>query len=100
MVGKKIIVLAMLAWLAIVLATYGSAEPQCRLVSEVYTVRAGDTLDEISYKYMAKSPVTRDIREFREGVIELNWDRIFKDRYPHGIIYPGDMLQINYWLKE
>ncbi len=100
MVSKRLFTLAVLIWMAIVLATYGSAEPQGRLVSEVYTVRAGDTLDAISYKYMAKSSVPRDVREFREGVIELNWDRVFRNRYPYGLIYPGDKLVINYWVKE
>ncbi len=97
---KKIFQLAVMVWMALVLATYGSAEPQGRMMSETYTVQTGDTLDGISYKYMAKSSVRRDVREFREGIIELNYDSVFKDRYPHGLIKPGDKLQINYWIKE
>lgn len=81
-------------------ASYGNAELKGHLVSEMYTVKSGDTLTDISYQFMKKSSVKRDIREFREGIIELNYDRIFKDRYPHGLIIAGDQLEINYWQAD
>lgn len=93
---------AVMVWLAITLATsYGSSEPLAgKLVTEIYTVATGDTLDDISYHFMGKSSVRRDVREFREGIIQLNWEEVFKDRYPHGLILPGDKLRINYWVEE
>ena len=92
---------AILLVIAIVLLTsFGSAEPQGRLVIETYIVKSGDTLDAISYRFIAKSSVRRDIREFRESIIELNWDTVFKDRQPYGLIHPGDRLQINYWKED
>jgi hypothetical protein len=70
------------------------------MVTETYIVQSGDTLDAISYKFMSKSSVLRDVREFREGIIQLNWDEVFKGRYPYGVIYPGDSLLVNYWVKK
>jgi hypothetical protein len=86
------------ALIVLAVASCGAEEPpKGHLVSEVYTVVSGDTLDEISYKFMAKSSVRRDVREFREGVIETNWE-LLKDR-PHGMICAGDKLVINYYQK-
>lgn len=73
-------------------------KPLGHVVTEYYTVVSGDTLDDISYKFMAKSSVRRDVREFRCGIEELNWD-IFKNRQ-RGMIYPGDRLQVNYWVSD
>ncbi len=59
-----------------------------------YEVEAGDTLDSIAKTYMKKNTYApRDIKEFRQGIIELNpWllDRNMK---------PGDRLEIRYWRK-
>lgn len=70
------------------------------LVTETCTVAAGDTLDGIAARYMARNDYgPRDVREFRQGIIELNYD-LLGDREP-GLIYPGDRLKINYWkVKE
>ncbi|SDD39389.1 LysM peptidoglycan-binding domain-containing protein [Sporomusa acidovorans] len=96
---KKVAVMGLMILLAI--ASYGNSEPpKGHLVSEFYIVKSGDTLDEIASKFIAKSSVRRDIREFREGIIELNYDKVFKDRYPYGTIYAGDHLQINYWEED
>ena len=84
---------------SIFVLTGADAQPQGQLVTETYTVRAGDTLDDISYRYMAKSGMPRDVREFRQGVIELNFDEVFAGRTP-GAIFPGDHLKINYWVKK
>lgn len=95
--------LKLLAWsiavgMVVFLLTGMDNQPKGHLVSETYTVSAGDTLDDISYRYMAKSSVHRDVREFREGIVELNWDK-FAGRVP-GMIYPGDKLLVNYWVAE
>lgn len=70
------------------------------LVSESYTVKSGDTLWDISSKYIEKNTYgKRDIREFTHGIIELNYDEVFKDRKP-GEIHVGDDLKINYFVKK
>lgn len=97
MIDRRALLVAVLIVLA--LTSCGNTEPKGKLVSETYTVVSGDTLDEISYRYMAKSAVRRDVREFREGIIQENWDAVFKDRQPYGLIHPGDRLQINYWVE-
>ncbi len=95
---KRLLIVALIA---ASLASCGNiSEPKGELKTETYIVQASDTLDEISYRYMQKSSVRRDVREFREGIIELNYDSVFKDRYPHGLIKPGDRLQINYYVTK
>lgn len=67
------------------------------LVEDTYMVVQGDTLWSISAKYIEKNTHgPRDIREFISGIVELNYDRVFKGRKP-SMIYPGDELRINYW---
>jgi len=98
MLNRQHLTTLVFIWLAIVLLTScGNTEPQGALVTVTYIVQIGDTLDEISYQFMGKSAAMRDVREFREGIIELNWETVFKDRQPHGLLMPGDRLQINYW---
>jgi len=95
---KRLVIAGLIAF---AVASCGNAEPpKGELKTEIYTVVSGDTLDEISYKFMAKSSVRRDIREFRTGIIQENWETVFKDRYPYGLIYPGDHLKINYWKED
>ncbi|QDR80309.1 hypothetical protein [Sporomusa termitida] len=104
MLKRQYFIVAVLVWLIIVLTVScgNSNEPVAngKLVTEVYIVKAGERLDDISYHFMSKSSVSRDVREFREGIIALNWDTVFADRYPHGLILPGDKLLINYWVEE
>lgn len=79
----------------------GASEPsgQSKLVTETYTVKAGDTLWNIAGQYMDKNTYgPRDIREFYHGIIELNHDTVFKGR-PPALIQPGDELKINYWVS-
>ncbi len=96
-------VIALLAWLVIVLAvSCGNADEPIKgkLVTEVYIVQSGDQLWNIAAKYMDKNTYgPREIREFYHGIIELNYDTVFDGREP-GLILPGDRLQINYWVKE
>jgi hypothetical protein len=69
------------------------------LVTEYYTVQ-NEVLWDIAAKFIDKNTYgTRDIREFISGIIELNYDRVFKDR-PRGEVHLGDVLQINYWIKK
>lgn len=91
-------------WLFIVLTlvfmvscSEGSEHANC-LVTEIYTVKSGDTLWEIAQQYITKNTYgPREIREFYHGIIELNYD-LFADRVP-GEIHPGDKLTINYFVK-
>lgn len=92
--------IALLVCLVTVPFSCACAPDKAVMLTETYIVQAGDTLDAISYKYMAKNDYgPRDVREFREGIIELNWDKVFAGRVPHGLLMPGDKLQINYWAK-
>ncbi len=96
-------IIALLAWLVIVLAvSCGNADEPVKgkLVTEVYIVQSGDQLWTIAAEYMEKNTDgPREIREFYQGIIELNYDSVFAGRKP-GLILPGDRLQINYWIKE
>lgn len=84
---------------ALIVSGFSDAEPKGTLTTETYTVQHNDTLWAISRKYMEKNTYgPREIREFYHGIIELNWDTVFKDR-PDCMIYPGDKLKINYFVK-
>lgn len=94
----------MVAAVVLVITSCGCAEqpPKGHLVTETYIVTHEDSvgLDVIAYKFMAKSSSRyRDVRDFREGIIQENWDAVFYDREP-GRIYPGDRLQISYWVSD
>lgn len=67
------------------------------LVEEVYTVKPGDTLWNISERYLAKNTGTvRYILEYKAGMEELNpWLMERK-----GEIYPGDKITLTYWVKN
>jgi len=68
-----------------------------KLIETTYTVQDGDTLWNISETFMKKNTGgTRYILEFMEGVKELN-PELVKSK---GEIYPGQVLRINYWVKE
>lgn len=67
-----------------------------RLVEATYTVQSGDTLRNISEKFLPlNTGGRRYILEFEEGIVELN-PELQKDR---GNIYPGQEIRINYWVK-
>ena len=90
------ILLALVAWIL----TGAAENPQAILITETYTVCKGDTLDTIADKFIAKNTYgTRYHDEFKEGIIEINWDRVFADR-PGRNIYPGDKLVVNYLIKK
>ena len=93
-----VIAVLLLAYLSI-----GAGEPaqpnDAELVSVVYVIRAGDTLDAIAAKYVQQNTVVEDIREFRESIIEQNKD-VFADRRQRVMLMPGDRLQISYWVRH
>lgn len=59
------------------------------LVTIEYQVKAGDTLASIAQQHLYDG---RRLDEFREGIAELNWDKL------HGReVQAGDVVQINVW---
>lgn len=82
--------------LAVTLLT-GAYSGDQKLVETVYTVREGDTLRDISERFLPlNTGGRRYILEFEEGIVELNpelWEK-------RGSIYPGQEIRINYWVKE
>lgn len=67
-----------------------------KLIEDVYIVKEGDTLRDISERFLPlNTGGRRYILEFEQGIVELN-PELQKDR---GRIYPGQELRINYWIK-
>lgn len=64
----------------------------------LHTVKQGETLWTIGEKY---STPDRYLPEFIEGIYELNYDNVFRDREQNGArrksVYPGDRLEIHFW---
>lgn len=101
--GQKIITkkktnktLGTMAIIAIVLLLMGFYDGPQELVEDVYTVRSGDTLRDVSEKYLARNTGGRRyILEFESGIRELN------PELHHSVdIYPGQKIKINYWIKK
>jgi nucleoid-associated protein YgaU len=98
---KKLAICSLVAGSAVVLIGGSNNHTNAELVQEVYTVQRGDTLWTISDKYMQKNDYgPRDIREFVSGIVESNYDDVFKYRDGNHDIYPNDQLKINYWVKK
>ena len=82
--------------LAVTLLT-GAYSGDQKLVETVYTVREGDTLREISERFLPlNTGGRRYILEFEEGIVQLN-PELWENR---GDIRPGQQIKINYWIKE
>ena len=82
--------------LAVTLLT-GFYDGDQKLVQTVYTVKDGDTLRDISERFLPlNTGGRRYILEFEEGIVELN-PELHGNR---GNIYPGQEIRINYWVKE
>ena len=97
--GTTFIVVVLLAVLMI-LSVLSCGNAGGKSVTETYIVQPNDTLWQIAGKYMEKNTYDkREIREFYWGIIENNYE-LFKDRAPRRDIYPGDKLEIVYFMKE
>lgn len=97
---KSILYPVVLAMALLVLSGAADAKYPGHMVTETYVVQSGDNLWSIAGRYLEKNTYgSRDIREFKEGIIELNFDRVFSGRTDQDI-YPGDELKINYWVKD
>lgn len=95
---KKLIIGAALVVAVATVSGFDGNQADYELQTEHYTVRQGDTLWAISAKYVDKNSYgPRDNREFMSGIVELNYDEVFKGRTP-GLLLPGDVLRINYWV--
>lgn len=81
---------------ATVIFAPGFYDGQGVLVETTYKVRRGDVLRDISETYLEKNTYGRRyILEFEEGIHELNpWIR-----EQNGVIYPGQIIRINYWVN-
>lgn len=91
---KLIAGVALIASVSFLLGCYDG--PQ-QLVETTYEVQAGDTLRDISEKFLPlNTGGRRYILEFEQGIVELN-PELQQDR---GTIYPGQKIRINYWVKE
>jgi hypothetical protein len=65
-------------------------------ITETYTVTGSDTLQSIAERFITKNTGTvREIREFKEGIRELNFDVI-----GNGEVRAGEILKIGYWIKK
>ena len=82
--------------LAVTLLT-GAYSSDQKLVQTVYTVKDGDTLRDISERFLPlNTGGRRYILEFEEGIVQLN-PELWENR---GDIRPGQQIKINYWVKE
>lgn len=63
-----------------------------------YTVVAGDTIDTIARSYLPAGwgESSQAFAEFREGIFEYNFERIFFDRKSYEV-REGDCLKILFW---
>lgn len=58
-----------------------------------HVAKPNETLESIANKYITPD---RYMPEFKEGIVELNYDEIFEYRI-FDYIKPGDVLKINIW---
>jgi len=63
-----------------------------------YTVGASDTLDSIAQTYLPpdRGNSWQAFAEFKEGIFEYNFDRVFIHRQPYEV-RTGDSLLITFW---
>ncbi len=96
----QLLYVVVVALAVLVLTGAADAKYPGHIETETYVVEDGDNLWNIAREYMDKNTYgPREIREFRDGIIELNFEAVFHDR-KDGEVYPGDTLQINYWVKD
>lgn len=69
------------------------------LITEIYIVQPGDTLDGIAEKFIVKNTYSeRNFKEFKEGIKEIN-ARVFAGRHEHYLVV-GEKLTIKYFVKK
>jgi len=87
----------LLALIVATLMSCGSVEAK-EYTTVVYTVVAGDTLDSIAQTYLPPDRGTswQAFAEFKEGIYEYNFDKVFVHRTPYEV-HVGDYLLITFW---
>jgi hypothetical protein len=99
-ISFKNVVLGLLLIGCVIMTTGATNRPNVKLVSETIVIYTGDTISDIAGQYMTKNTGTRrQLDEFTEGIIELNYD-LLKERPSHCIVYPDDQIKVNYWIRE
>jgi len=70
-----------------------------QLITEMYDVQDGDTLSTIAQEFMEKNTYSkRELKEFEYGIVEIN--PFLAKREKEGfILYVGETIKINYWVK-
>ena len=88
---KLIVVMIMLVGFS----TVGFASPKpYTMIQEHYMVVQGDTLDSIASNHIIKNTYgVREIKEFKEGIKELNPQLLQRE------VEPGEVININYWIN-
>lgn len=63
-----------------------------------HIVGVNDTMDSISQTYLPsdRGASHKAFAEFKEGIFEYNYDRVFTNRKPYEVRI-GDQLLITYW---
>lgn len=68
----------------------------CKRIA-IHTVKAGDTLRAISFKYLKLNTYeNKYVLAFEQDIKDLNQEVTAGNRY----LQPGDKIQIVYWVKE
>ena len=85
------------ALLVAALLSYGPIEAK-KFTTVSYTVSAGDTMDSIAQTYLPsdRGDSERAFKEFKEGIFEYNYERVFVHRPPYEV-REGDCLYITFW---
>lgn len=85
------------ALIAVLLAGCDPVEAK-EFTTVVHTVGIGDTMDRIAQAYLPsdRGDSHQAFAEFKEGIFEYNYDRIFVHRAPYEVRV-GDQLLITFW---
>ena len=85
------------ALIAVILTNCNPAEAM-DFTTVVHTVGTGDTMDSIAQAYLPsdRGDSHQAFLEFREGIFEYNFDRVFINREPYEVRV-GDELLITFW---
>ena len=88
----------LLALIVATLMSFSSGEAK-EYTTVVYIVGAGDTMDSIAQTYLPsdRGNSWQAFVEFKEGIFEYNYDRVFTQRKPYEVRV-GDRLLITFWI--